>query len=183
MMARTTAASGLSMSFSGFTRTGLRPIQANAAQTLCRRSGSGQLHSRFSKLCHDAAAHTVGTRTGAGKRCMPSVAVVGAGAGGAAAVAELVAAGHEVRFWGRSPHTLAPFVEQGGVAYEGVLGSGLARPTIITCDLAAATDAADVVLVCLPTFAHADVARALARISAHGGAKTPVVLNPGHTGG
>ena len=107
------------------------------------------------------------------------VAVVGAGAGGAAAVAELVAAGHEVRFWGRSPPTLAPFVEQGGVAYEGVLGTGLARPKLITPDLAAAIDAADVILVCLPTFAHSDVARALA----HAGAKVPVVLNPGHTGG
>jgi opine dehydrogenase len=110
---------------------------------------------------------------------MRKVAVVGAGAGGAAAVAELVAAGHEVAFWGRSPHTLAPFVEQGGVAYEGVLGSGLARPRLITGDLAAALEGADVVLVCVPSFAHADVARSLAQA----GAKVPVVLNPGHTGG
>jgi opine dehydrogenase len=107
------------------------------------------------------------------------VAVVGAGAGGAAAVAELVAAGHAVRFWGRAPGTLAAFQEQGGVAYEGVLGSGLARPKLITGDLREAIDAADVVLVCLPTFAHADIARALA----HAGARMPVVLNPGHTGG
>jgi opine dehydrogenase len=110
---------------------------------------------------------------------MHKVAVVGAGAGGAAAVAELVAAGHEVRFWGRSPPTLAAFQEQGGVAYEGVLGSGLARPKLITGDLGAAIEAADVVLVCLPTFAHADIAHALA----HAHATIPVVLNPGHTGG
>jgi opine dehydrogenase len=108
---------------------------------------------------------------------MHKVAVVGAGAGGAAAVAELVAAGHEVRFWGRSPQTLAAFQEQGGVAYEGVLGSGLARPKLITRDLCAAIDAADVVLVCLPAFAHADIARTLAH------ATIPVVLNPGHSGG
>ena len=49
---------------------------------------------------------------------MRKVAVVGAGAGGAAAVAELVAAGHEVRLWGRSPETLAAFHAQGGVNYE-----------------------------------------------------------------
>jgi opine dehydrogenase len=110
---------------------------------------------------------------------MRKVAVVGAGAGGAAAVAELISAGHEVRFWGRSPQTLAAFQEQGGVSYEGVLGSGLARPELMTCDLREAVDAADVVLVCLPTFAHADIARALARA----GAQAPVVLNPGHTGG
>ena len=110
---------------------------------------------------------------------MTRVAVLGAGAGGAAAVAELVGGGHEVRLWGRTAGTLAPFVEQGGVAYEGLLGQGLARPKLVTGDLAAATDAADVILVCLPTFAHGDVARALAGI----GANVPVVLNPGHTGG
>jgi opine dehydrogenase len=110
---------------------------------------------------------------------MRAVAVVGAGAGGAAAVAELVHAGHDVRFWGRSPETLAAFQGQGGVSYEGVLGSGLARPKLITLDLVEAIDAADAVLVCLPTFAHADIARALAAV----GANVPVVLNPGHTGG
>src|ERR1700732_3178879 len=110
---------------------------------------------------------------------MHKVAVVGAGAGGAAAVAELVAAGHDVRLWGRSPETLAAFQGQNGVFYEGVLGSGLARPKLITGDLCAAIDAAAVILVCLPTFAHADIARALAQARA----KVPVVLNPGHTGG
>jgi opine dehydrogenase len=110
---------------------------------------------------------------------MYKVAVVGAGAGGAAAVVELVAAGHDVRFWGRSPQTLAAFQEQGGVGYEGVLGSGLARPTLISGDLRETIAAADVVLVCLPSFAHADIARALAQA----GAGAPVVLNPGHTGG
>src|SRR5580704_2625772 len=111
-----------------------------------------------------------------GKR-MRKVAVVGAGAGGAAAVAELIFAGHDVKFWGRSPQTLAAFQEQGGVAYEGVLGSGLACPKVISGNLHETIDAADVILVCLPTFAHADIARALAQA----GAKVPVVLNPGHT--
>ena len=46
------------------------------------------------------------------------VAVLGAGAGGAAAVAELITAGHEVSLWGRSPGTLEPFQRQSGVAYE-----------------------------------------------------------------
>src|SRR3954447_1054757 len=89
------------------------------------------------------------------------VAVVGGGAGGAAAVAELTAAGHEVRFWSRSPQTLAPFQAQGGVAFDGLLGSGTARPAMMTSDFAAAIDGADVVLVCLPTFAHASIAHIL----------------------
>jgi opine dehydrogenase len=107
------------------------------------------------------------------------VAVLGAGAGGAAAVAELVRSGHELRLWARSPATLAPFAAQGGVGYEGVLGSGLVRPAVMTCDLREAIAAAEVILVCLPTFAHGDLARALAPF----GVPLPVVLNPGHTGG
>jgi len=110
---------------------------------------------------------------------MSKVAVVGGGAGGAAAVAELVAAGHEVSLWSRAAQTLAPFKTQGGVAYDGVLGSGLAQPALVTCDLVAAIDAAEVILVCLPTFAHRSVALALAQAAC----KIPVVLNPGHTGG
>jgi opine dehydrogenase len=110
---------------------------------------------------------------------MSKIAVLGGGAGGAAAVAELIAAGHEVRFWSRSAQTLAPFEAMGGVAYEGILGEGLARPRLMTTDLAAAVDAVDVVLICLPTFAHRSLARALAGV----GSRAPVVLNPGHTGG
>jgi opine dehydrogenase len=110
---------------------------------------------------------------------MAKVAVVGGGAGGAAAVVELVASGHDVRFWSRSAQTLAPFQSQGGVSYDGVLGSGLAQPELMTSDLSAAVDGAAVILVCLPTFAHLSIATALARA----GSTTPVVLNPGHTGG
>ena len=111
---------------------------------------------------------------------MSKVAVVGGGAGGAAAVAELVAAGHEVRFWSRSAQTLAPFQAQGGVAYDGILGEGLAQPTLMTADLAAAIEAAEVILICLPTFAH----RQSWRWRWHAPARAlPVVLNPGHTGG
>jgi opine dehydrogenase len=108
---------------------------------------------------------------------MRKVAIIGAGAGGSAAVVEL-AGTNEVRFWGRAA-AIAPFVAQGGVAYEGLLGTGVARPALITSELAAAIDGADAILLCLPTFAHAEVARALAGL----GAVVPVVLNPGHTGG
>jgi opine dehydrogenase len=107
------------------------------------------------------------------------IAVVGGGAGGAAAVAELVSAGHQVRFWTRSQATLAAFREQGGVAFDGIMGCGLAKPSLMTCDLAEATDGTGVVLVCVPSHAHKDVAEALAGSQS----RVPVVLNPGHTGG
>lgn len=108
------------------------------------------------------------------------VAVIGAGAGGASAVAELTLAGHEVALWNRSAQTLEPFVRRGGVEYEGVLGEGFARPALITPDIAEAVRDAELALVCLPTISHVAVARALAEADAH---QTPVVLNPGHTGG
>jgi opine dehydrogenase len=107
------------------------------------------------------------------------VAVLGGGAGGAASVAELVSAGHEVRFWSRSRETLAPFQEQAGVAFDGIMGCGRVRPRLMTSDLAEAADGADLVLICVPTFAHGDVVRALARNRS----RAPIVLNPGHTGG
>jgi opine dehydrogenase len=109
------------------------------------------------------------------------ITVIGAGAGGAAAVTELTQAGHDVTLWNRSPQTLTPFQKIGGVEYEGVLGTGLARPALITADLPAAIDGCDAVLCTLPTFSHAAVAAALA--SAGLPPRVPVVLNPGHTGG
>src|SRR5260370_2970789 len=105
---------------------------------------------------------------------MRKIAVIGGGAGGAAAVAELVAAGHEVRFWSRSAQTLAPFQVQGGVAFDGILGSGTAQPAMMTCDFAAAIDGAEVVLFCLPTFAHPDIALAPPLFPS----TIPVALNP-----
>lgn len=110
---------------------------------------------------------------------MAIVLVAGGGAGGAAAAVELVNAGHDVRFWTRSGRTLDAFVQQGGIGYKGILGDGLATPQMMTTDLAAGLDGATVVLICLPTFAHADLAGTLA----HAGCRVPIVLNPGHTGG
>ncbi len=109
------------------------------------------------------------------------ISILGAGAGGAAAVAELTLAGHCVTLWNRSAETLKPFQAAGGVRYEGVLGEGLARCALITADLELAIADADAVVVSLPTFSHGPVARLLA--AAGWPADKPVVLNPGHTGG
>ena len=110
---------------------------------------------------------------------MTAVAVIGAGAGGAAAVTELSLGGHEVRWWNRNPVTIAPFRERGGVRYEGVFGEGVATPASFTADLGSALAGAELAMVCLPSLAHELVAEALvaARVSC------PVLLNPGHTCG
>ncbi|MCW5603039.1 MAG: NAD/NADP octopine/nopaline dehydrogenase family protein [Burkholderiales bacterium] len=109
------------------------------------------------------------------------VTVLGAGAGGAAAVVELTRAGHEVALWNRSTATLDPFLRAGGVEYEGVLGKGIARPRLITGDLRQSLAGCEAVVCVLPTFLHAAVARLLAEAALP--ATMPVVLNPGHTGG
>lgn len=111
---------------------------------------------------------------------MKRIAVLGAGAGGTAAAVELTGKGCRVSLWNRSPQTLEAYQARGGVEYEGVLGAGFTPLQSITSNLAEAVDGADAILVCLPTFIHAQIARALAALRI---GDIPVVLNPGHTGG
>lgn len=111
---------------------------------------------------------------------MTAIAVLGAGAGGAAATVELVQSGHRVRLWNRSAATLQAFHESAGVGYAGVLGEGRVKPELISDNLQAVVDNVDGILVCLPTLAHGSLAASLSDLGAN---SIPVVLNPGHTGG
>lgn len=108
------------------------------------------------------------------------VAVLGAGAGGASAAVDLGRQGHRISLWSRSPAAVDGFISAGGIRHEGVLGNGLAPLHLITTDLALAAQGVDVLLVCLPTLAHASIA---ALVIAKGLTKLPVILNPGHSGG
>ena len=108
------------------------------------------------------------------------IAVLGAGAGGAAAAVELAQNGHSVRLWNRSADTLQPFIAAGGVKHEGVLNCGRAAVERISADLDAVLNDTDGILVSLPTLAHSAIADLLADLGAN---SLPVVLNPGHTGG
>jgi len=110
---------------------------------------------------------------------MSLVAILGAGAGGAAAAVDLTQRGHRVTLWNRSPQTLAPLEAAGGVHHEGLLGDGFTAIGRITTDLAEALHGADAALICLPSPAHGGLGDALRAV----GADVPVVLNPGHTGG
>jgi opine dehydrogenase len=110
---------------------------------------------------------------------MTSVAVLGAGAGGAAAAVQLSLEGHAVRLWNRSEGALEAFRRAGGVRYEGRLGEGVAEPEVLTTDLRAALGGAEVAFVCLPALAHPAIFERLAEA----GASVPLVLNPGGVGG
>lgn len=106
-------------------------------------------------------------------------AVVGAGGGGQAIAGCLALQGHQVRLFNRSPHRLAPLLEQGGLKLTGAV-SGFARLELVTTDLAAAVGGAQVIMVVVPATAHEQVGRRLAGLVQPG---QVIVLNPGRTGG
>lgn len=108
---------------------------------------------------------------------MARVAILGAGAGGAAAAVELTTRGHAVTLWNRSAATLAPFRAAGGVRHTGVLGDGFTPLHAVTTDLADALAGAEAAMVCLPAPAHEPLADELFAA----GCELPLVLNPGHT--
>ncbi|MGH3005318.1 MAG: NAD/NADP octopine/nopaline dehydrogenase family protein [Gaiellaceae bacterium] len=106
-----------------------------------------------------------------------TVAVLGAGAGGAATAADLAARDYRVRLWTRSEQTIAPYRAANSVAFRGVLGDGEVGVACATTDLGHALEGADVAVVSMPSTGHEHVARALAAA-----APPPLVLNPGQTG-
>jgi opine dehydrogenase len=108
-----------------------------------------------------------------------SIAVLGAGSGGLSAVVELTQAGHDVRLWNRRAKTLEPHLLRGAVRHIGVFGDDSVVPELISTDLAEALNGVDVVVVCLPSPAHSALFSDLAQL----GVTTPIVLNPGQTGG
>jgi len=104
------------------------------------------------------------------------IAILGAGNGGFAATVDLTLRGHVTTLWNRGEAALEPLRSGGRIWYEGVLGSGHVTAPPLTTDLREATAGADVILVCLPAHAHAELARSLARHLADGAI---VVLDPG----
>lgn len=108
-----------------------------------------------------------------------TVAVLGAGHGGCAAAADLTARGFDVRLHARREATLVPLREAGGINATGIQ-DGFFVPQLMTTDVAEAVKGADLIMLVVPSVAHRDYARSLAGLV---GPQTPILLNPGHTGG
>ena len=108
------------------------------------------------------------------------IAVLGAGNGGCAAAADLTLRGHEVRLYSRSPNTIQPIVDKGGIEIVEEGKERLARGALVTADLTAAVSGAELIVVAVPAGAHADFAAKLAPLLRQ---EQVVLLNPGHTGG
>lgn len=108
-----------------------------------------------------------------------SVAVLGAGNGGCAAAADLTLRGFEVTLYNRSRARLEPIAAQRGIHISGAAGDGFAEVASLTDNLAEAVAGAEVLVLCLPTSALADLAPALGKLLRP---DQIVVLNPGHMG-
>jgi opine dehydrogenase len=108
-----------------------------------------------------------------------TVAVLGAGHGGCAAAADLGRRGFSVRLHARNPERLHALRAASGISARGI-HQGLVPVDRITADLAEAVHGADLIMLVVPSIAHAFYAAALAPRIADGQA---IFLNPGHTGG
>jgi opine dehydrogenase len=113
---------------------------------------------------------------------LPVIAVLGGGNGGFCTVADLTLRGFEVRLYElpEFAHTLEPVLQAGGIALRGVVGEGFARPALVTTDIQAAIQDAELILVVVPSEGHIPVARACAPYIK---SDQVVVLIPGNCGG
>ncbi len=90
-------------------------------------------------------------------------AVIGAGHGGKAMAAHLALLGCQVTLYNRTAERVAAIKARGGIDLENAEGPhGFGRITCVTSDMAEALASADLVMVVVPSSAHADVARAAA---------------------
>lgn len=108
--------------------------------------------------------------------------VIGAGHGGKAMAAHLALMGFPVTLYNRTPENVSAIKARGGIeltSYEGG-PHGFGSLELVTSDMGEALEQAEVVMVVVPSTAHADVARKAAPYLKDG---QVVVLNPGRTGG
>lgn len=112
----------------------------------------------------------------------PVFAVLGGGNGGFCTTADLTLRGYQVRLY-ESPafeQTIEPVIRTGGIYLRGVAGEGFARPAMVTTDIEAALEGADIILVVVPAMGHKSLAQACAPYLKCG---QILVLIPGCFGG
>ncbi len=108
--------------------------------------------------------------------------VVGAGHGGKAMAAHLALKGFSVTLYNRTAAHVDTIRIRGGIELESYPGgpSGFGRLARVTSDIGEALAEVDIVMVVVPSSAHAEVASAAAPYLHDG---QIVLLNPGRTGG
>jgi opine dehydrogenase len=106
--------------------------------------------------------------------------VIGAGHGGKAMAGHLALMGARVTLHNRTPERIAALKARGGLDIESYEGGprGFARLAAVTSDVREAVADADVIMVVVPSSAHADIAKSIA---AHLRDGQIIVLHPGRT--
>jgi opine dehydrogenase len=109
-------------------------------------------------------------------------AVIGAGHGGKAMAAHLALMGFKVSLYNRTPENIDVIKKRGGIELDGGDGAphGFGKLTLVTSNMADAIKKAEVIMVVLPSSAHAEIATAMAP---HLKDKQIVILHPGRTCG
>ena len=106
--------------------------------------------------------------------------VLGAGHGGKAMAAHLALMGADVALWNRTFDHISVIQKRGGIELDSPDGGphGFSQLSLVTADIAAAVAHAQVLMVVLPSSAHADIARLAAPYLKNG---QIVILHPGRT--
>lgn len=106
--------------------------------------------------------------------------VLGAGHGGKAMAAHLALMGADVALWNRTFEHIAIMKKRGGIELESVEGGphGFGKLCLVTSDIEQAITHAQVIMVVLPSSAHADIAKIAAPFLKDG---QIVILHPGRT--
>ena len=107
-------------------------------------------------------------------------AVIGAGNGGKAMAAHLALMGCRVNLFNRTPERIAAIKARKGIDLESQDGGvrGFGRMALVTSDMSQALADAELIMVVVPSSAHADIARMAAPHLRDG---QIVVLHPGRT--
>ena len=108
--------------------------------------------------------------------------VIGAGHGGKAMAAHLALMGYPVALYNRTQENIAVIAVRGGIELESYEGGphGFGKLATVTSEMKKALEHAEVIMVVVPSTAHAAIARTAAPHLRDG---QVVLLNPGRTGG
>jgi len=109
-------------------------------------------------------------------------AVIGAGHGGKAMAAHLALMGFTVNLFNRTPERVEVIKKRGGIELESAEGGphGFGELALVTSNIAEAIRKVEVIMVVLPSSAHADIAKTIAPHLKNG---QIVILHPGRTCG
>lgn len=107
--------------------------------------------------------------------------VIGAGNGGKAMAAHLALMGFTVTLFNRTPDNIAAIKSRGGITLKSknpADPSGFGSLSLVTSNIQKAVENADIIMVVIPAYGHADIAKQTAPYLKEG---QIVVLNPGRT--